>query len=107
MKISILLPYKENFSPTYAGAVSLFVKDTVKLSEYKKYITIFGNTNLKNRINLHNISRGAKYTRGKKWIVFHKEIYNSKSKAMSREYELKKDRKFRNILREKFKKNGK
>ena len=48
MKISILLPYKENFSPTYAGAVSLFVKDTVKLSEYKKYITIFGNTNLKN-----------------------------------------------------------
>ena len=35
MKISILLPYKENFSPTYAGAVSLFVKDTVKLSEYK------------------------------------------------------------------------
>ena len=63
--------------------------------------------NLKNRLNLHNISRGAKYTRGKKWIVFHKEIYNSKSKAMSREYELKKDRKFRNILREKFKKIGK
>ena len=63
--------------------------------------------NLNNRLNLHNISRGAKYTRGKKWIVFHKEIYNSKSKAMSREYELKKDRKFRNILREKFKNNGK
>ena len=63
--------------------------------------------NLKNRLNLHNISQGAKYTRGKKWIVFHKEIYNSKSKAMSREYELKKDRKFRNILREKFKIFGK
>ena len=63
--------------------------------------------NLKNRLNLHNNSRAAKYTRGKKWIVFHKEIYNSKSKAMSREYELKKDRKFRNILREKFKKNEK
>ena len=45
--------------------------------------------NLKNRLNLHNNSRAAKYTRGKKWIVFHKEIYNSKSKAMSREYELK------------------
>ena len=52
MKISILLPYKENFSPTYAGAVSLFVKDTVKLSEYKKYITVFGNTNLKNVFKL-------------------------------------------------------
>ena len=47
MKISILLPYKENFSPIYAGAVSLFVKDTVKISKYRKNITIYGNTNLK------------------------------------------------------------
>ena len=28
MKISILLPYKENFSPEYPGAVSLFVNET-------------------------------------------------------------------------------
>ena len=47
MKISILLPYKENFSPKYAGAVSLFVKDTVKISAYKSKITVFGNTNFK------------------------------------------------------------
>tara|TARA_Y100000590_G_scaffold246568_1_gene277039 strand:- start:2226 stop:4370 length:2145 start_codon:yes stop_codon:yes gene_type:complete len=47
MKISILLPYKENFTPVYAGAVSLFVKDTTKISELKKFITIYGNTNLK------------------------------------------------------------
>ncbi len=43
MKISILLPYKENFSPIYPGAVSLFVRDTVKLSKYRKNITIYGN----------------------------------------------------------------
>ena len=48
MRISILLPYKENFSPIYAGAVSLFVKDTIKISKYRKYITVFGNTDLKN-----------------------------------------------------------
>ena len=36
MKISILLPYKENFSPNYPGAVSLFVNDTLKLSKFKK-----------------------------------------------------------------------
>ena len=48
MKISILLPYKENFSPTYAGAVSLFVKDTSQISKFKKDIVVFGNTNLKN-----------------------------------------------------------
>ena len=35
MKISILLPYKENFSPNYAGAVSLFINDTLKISKYK------------------------------------------------------------------------
>ena len=48
MKISILLPYKENFSPIYAGAVSLFVRDTVKISKFKKYITVYGNTDYKN-----------------------------------------------------------
>ena len=35
MKISILLPYKENFSPNYAGAVSLFVKEINKVSTTK------------------------------------------------------------------------
>jgi len=47
MKISILLPYKENFSPIYPGAVSLFVKDTTKISKFKENITIYGATNLK------------------------------------------------------------
>ena len=47
MKISILLPYKENFSPIYPGAVSLFVKDTLSVSKYKKFTTVFGSTNLK------------------------------------------------------------
>jgi len=57
MKISILLPYKENFSPIYAGAVSLFVKDTTILSKFKKNITIYGNTDLKKiyKLNYKNI----------------------------------------------------
>ena len=72
-----------------------------------KIATYVGYTkNLQRRLNLHNISRGAKYTKGRKWIVFHKEIYDSKSKAMSREYKLKKDRKFRNFLKEKFMKKN-
>ena len=79
------------------------------ISNHKnKIFTYVGYTkNLQNRLNLHNISRGAKYTKGRKWIVFHKEIFDSKSKAMSREYKLKKDRKFRNFLKKKFiKKNN-
>jgi hypothetical protein len=35
MKISILLPYKENFSPEYPGAVSLFINEFI-LEKYKK-----------------------------------------------------------------------
>ena len=42
MKISILLPYKENYSPDYAGAVSIFINAVSKLSRYKvsKYLFI-------------------------------------------------------------------
>ena len=44
MNISILLPYKENYSKEKAGAVSLFVNDTSKVSSFKKSITVFGST---------------------------------------------------------------
>ena len=50
MNISILLPYKENYSPSYPGAVSLFVDATTKVSKYKKNITIFGNTKFKKKL---------------------------------------------------------
>tara|TARA_B100001121_G_scaffold308976_1_gene334423 strand:+ start:100 stop:2193 length:2094 start_codon:yes stop_codon:yes gene_type:complete len=60
MKISILLPYKENFSPDYAGAVSIFIKDTVIKSKYKKNITVYGNTKLKNKFKLNYINLNYK-----------------------------------------------
>ena len=52
MKISILLPYKENFSPLYPGAVSLFINDTSKISKYKKYIKVYGSTDYKKVFNI-------------------------------------------------------
>ena len=52
MKISILLPYKENFSPEYPGAVSLFVYETTKISKFKNDITVFGNTEYKKIFDL-------------------------------------------------------
>ena len=69
MKISILLPFKENFSANYAGAVSLFVNDTINHSVYKKKITVFGNTNYKNFLstNYNNIE-------------FKKKIFSSTNK---------------------------
>ena len=57
MNIAILLPYKENFSKYYAGAVSIFVNDTNKLSKFYKTIKVFGFTERKNTLkNYQNIS---------------------------------------------------
>jgi glycosyltransferase involved in cell wall biosynthesis len=47
MKISILLPYKENFSPEYPGAVSIFLNSVVRKSKYNSKITVFGYTSFK------------------------------------------------------------
>ena len=62
MKISILLPYKENYSPEYAGAVSIFVNSTNKISKYNKNISVFGYTNFKKKLskNYKNISLSKK-----------------------------------------------
>ena len=49
MKVSILLPYKENFSPIYPGAVSIFLNSVTKISKFKKFITVYGNTSFKEK----------------------------------------------------------
>ena len=68
-----------------------------------KYFSYVGITNnLKKRITLHNSSKGAKYTRGKKWHLAYKKTYNSKSKALKEEYSLKKDKKKREKIKQSF-----
>ena len=47
--------------------------------------------NLIKRLNLHNSGKGAKFTRGRKWKIIYKEVYNNKSTAMKAEYKLKKN----------------
>ena len=66
MKVSILLPYKENFSPNYPGAVSLFVKDTSVISKYKNSVKIYGNTNYKKKLlsNYINVKMDKKLFQG-------------------------------------------
>ena len=68
-----------------------------------KPITYVGYTNnLKKRINLHNLGKGAKFTRGRKWILIYKEKYKSKKEAISREYYIKNNRSVRNKLKKKY-----
>ena len=69
MKISILLPFKENYSPNYAGAVSLFVNDTINESKHKDSINVFGNTNYKKFLSKN-------YTN----IQFKKKLFSSTNK---------------------------
>jgi glycosyltransferase involved in cell wall biosynthesis len=56
MSISILLPYKENFSHEYAGAVSIFINAITKKSIYKNDITIYGSTKYKNKLSKNYIN---------------------------------------------------
>ena len=69
----------------------------------EKFLSYVGYTNnLKKRLSLHNSSKGAKFTRGKRWRVIYQKKYSNKSNAMRDEYKLKKDYKLRNKIKEKF-----
>ena len=69
----------------------------------KKSITYVGYTkDIKKRISLHNSGKGAKFTRGRKWKLIYKEKFTSKNKAISREYYIKKNRKLRNQIKNRF-----
>ena len=48
MKTAILLPYKENYSKAYAGAVSIFINGVNRFSRYKSSIKVYGSTNYLN-----------------------------------------------------------
>ena len=58
--------------------------------------------NLHKRLALHNTSKGAKFTKGRKWTLIYKKCYKTKSLAMKNEYKLKNDRSLRNKLKYKF-----
>ena len=68
-----------------------------------KWITYVGYTNnIRNRITLHNSSKGAKFTKGKKWQLIYFKKYHNKVDAMKNEYKLKNDRNLRKKLKYKF-----
>ena len=48
--------------------------------------------NLKNRLKKHNSNKGAKSTKGYKWLLIYNKKFKSKNEAMSYEFNLKKDR---------------
>ncbi len=82
--------------------MTYFVYLIVSNLKKNKKISYVGYTNnLKKRLSLHNTGRGAKFTRGKKWKLVYYEKYDSKSIAMKREFEIKKNYKLRRQIKEK------
>ncbi len=73
---------------------------TKKLSKYRTYVGYTNNIN--KRLNLHNTSKGAKFTKGNKWKLVYFKEYKQKNIAMKEEYKLKKNYKFRNKLKKEF-----
>jgi len=55
-------------------------------------------TDVEARLTAHNAGKGAKSTRGYQWRLLHSEKFRNKSDAMSREWQLKRDRVFRKNL---------
>ena len=72
-------------------------------SKGPKSVTYIGYTNnINKRLALHNSGKGAKFTRGRTWKLIYKEFFKSKSKAISREYYIKKNRSVRNRIKNRY-----
>ena len=68
-----------------------------------KIISYVGYTNnLEKRLLAHNSSKGAKFTRGRKWKMIYSESFLTKSEAMKAEIKLKKNLLLRKKIKEKF-----
>ncbi|HEY4981936.1 MAG TPA: GIY-YIG nuclease family protein [Pseudolabrys sp.] len=64
-----------------------------------RHLTYVGWTNdVARRLAQHNAGKGARTTRGRVWMLLHSEWFPTRREAMSREWHLKRDRKFRKML---------
>ena len=97
------------FHPRKRGSIPLgtaimvyyvYLIKTVKSKINKTYVGY--TNNLKARINKHNSNKGAKSTKGYKWILIFKKKFNTKSDAMKAEIKIKKDSKFRNLIKQRY-----
>jgi putative endonuclease len=57
-------------------------------------------TDLQKRLRQHNSGAGAKSTRGREWRMLYCDSCPTRNEAMSLEWHIKRDRKFRAVLRE-------
>ena len=78
--------------------MTYFVYMLMSISTNNKKTYVGYTNNLTERLKKHNSNKGAKSTKGYKWKIIFKKKFQTKSKAMSYEYKLKKNKKERLTL---------
>ena len=78
----------------------VYLIGSLKDSKIKTYVGY--TNNLKKRLTLHNSGKGAKSTRGRTWHLLYYQKYNTKKRAMTDEYNLKKNKKKRRDIKSRF-----
>ena len=82
--------------------MKFFVYLLININKNKVVSYVGYTNNLNKRLELHNKSKGAKFTKGRQWTLIYKKCYKTKSLAMKNEYLLKKDQKRRNLIKKEF-----
>ena len=86
--------------------MSYFVYLIIAKNKNDRLISYVGFTkNLQKRLNLHNSSKGAKFTRGRFWKLAYSKRYESMNIALKEEYKLKVNLRLRNEIKKEFIKN--
>jgi putative endonuclease len=86
--------------------MKFFVYLLININKNKATSYVGYTNDIVKRLALHNKSKGAKFTKGRKWTLIYKRCYKTKSLAMKNEYILKKNQKKRNLIKKKFIENN-
>ncbi len=74
----------------------VYILGTKDRNGYRTYVG--WTSDLDRRLGQHNTGTGARSTRGYQWSLLYAERYANRGDAMSREWHLKRDRRFRKKL---------
>ena len=77
-----------------------YMLKSVSIGVKKTYVGY--TNNLVSRLDKHNSNKGAKSTKGYKWMMIYNKKFKSKNEAMSYEYKLKNNKTLRKKILEKF-----
>ena len=83
-----------------SGSHNVYLIISKKRGLYKTYVGYA--KNIRKRIEVHNSNKGAKSTRGRNWKLVYKRKFKDKKLALKYEYILKKNRKLRKKIKEKY-----